>query len=181
MSAFSSQSMADSMQVDFVDLLGLQSNSLPLIQFQDCDFPTVDDILSAAVVTTETPVPCAGKSKSTTNQPNKSRRKREVKKKQPDRANFASDQEYTVAWEAWRLARVKNNESVKRSREKARERSAESKKRLRSVEEQRRNLKSEAMFLERCLSVMTRAVHDRNSLSSREHQWLFEHLVKSRT
>jgi hypothetical protein len=128
MSAFSSQSMADSMQVDFVDLLGLQSNSLPLIQFQDCDFPTVDDILSAAVVTTETPVPCAGKSKSTTNQPNKSRRKREVKKKQPDRANFASDQEYTVAWEAWRLARVKNNESVKRSREKARECSAESKK-----------------------------------------------------
>lgn len=107
-------------------------------------------------------------------------RKRDVKKKQPERRNFASDADFELAHLAWREARAKNNESVKRSREKARDRYNHTKKRLRSVDEERLALKSEAQFLERCVGIMVKAVASPLLLTAAEKKWLAAHLGQNR-
>eukprot|EP00049_Salpingoeca_infusionum_P005410 m.91743 g.91743 ORF g.91743 m.91743 type:complete len:245 (-) comp12959_c0_seq1:1225-1959(-) len=50
------------------------------------------------------------------------RKKRAMNKREPERSEFATEREYKDAWHKWRIERDQNNESVKRSREAARER-----------------------------------------------------------
>jgi len=69
---------------------------------------------------------------------------------------------------------------VKRSREKARDRYNDSKKRLRSVDEERNSLKAEAVFLERCVGIMVKAVREPLSLTEGEQKWLSTHLAQTR-
>lgn len=140
---------------------------------------TLWDIPSVPVVPTDGDEPSNRKAKTTRGTKSaaaRAPRKREVKKKQPQRCTFNSDLDFEQAHLAWKLARAKNNESVKRSREKARDRYNHSKKRLRSVDEARNVLMSEAVFLERCVGIMVKALMSRVLLTDAEQDWLSTHL-----
>lgn len=117
----------------------------------------------------------AEKSKSHSRQTAR-RRKRDMKKKQPERANFKNDTEYEAAFQAWRIVREKNNESVKRSRVKAKNRGEQVKKRLVVVEAEGRSLKADFDFLSSSLSVLKKAVLNPFMLAPKEQSWLKKYL-----
>ena len=88
----------------------------------------------------------------------KKRKPKFNKKREPMRSEFSSQNEYQLAWVKWRENRDNNNDSVKRSREAAKERRYEIQHALETRQEESQKLeeslttmKTEVQFLKKVL------------------------------
>ncbi|EGD76206.1 hypothetical protein PTSG_00911 [Salpingoeca rosetta] len=86
------------------------------------------------------------------------RRRRPTNKKEPKRDEYASEQEFQLAWTRWRESRDNNNESVKRSRQLAKQKRDEQERIHREREQQNAQLeklvsqmRNEVVFLNKVL------------------------------
>jgi len=78
---------------------------------------------------------------------NSQRKKRVSNKKEPQRSDFASDEEYKEAWHKWREIRDHNNDSVKRSRQAAKQRKQQHEKLCKQRQAENKQLSNEVASL----------------------------------
>eukprot|EP00730_Choanoeca_flexa_P020181 TRINITY_DN9869_c0_g1_i1.p1 TRINITY_DN9869_c0_g1~~TRINITY_DN9869_c0_g1_i1.p1 ORF type:complete len:299 (+),score=67.18 TRINITY_DN9869_c0_g1_i1:102-998(+) len=98
------------------------------------------------------------------------RRKRLMNKREPQRDEFATEEEYQEQWQKWREVRDHNNESVKRSRENARFRKAQHEKQVQQRERENSELATEVSQLREQVAFLTKVLKDPEQLSSAEQQ-----------
>eukprot|EP00045_Choanoeca_perplexa_P004580 m.39217 g.39217 ORF g.39217 m.39217 type:complete len:297 (+) comp12649_c0_seq1:132-1022(+) len=98
------------------------------------------------------------------------RRKRLMNKREPQRDEFASEEEFQDNWQRWRAVRDHNNESVKRSRENARHRKAQHEQQVQARERENSELADEVSQLRDQVTFLTKVLKDPAQLSADEQQ-----------
>ncbi|EGD73195.1 hypothetical protein PTSG_04909 [Salpingoeca rosetta] len=98
---------------------------------------------------------------------------------QPQRSEFESDAAFEAALERWKSYREKNNASVRKSRERARERDQLCRRVLRDTEQRRQQLVATATTLRSNLRLLLRAFHADTTLTPLEAAWV-QTLVRSK-
>jgi len=99
---------------------------------------------------------------------NVKKRKRNNNKREPLREDFDSDEAYQEAWTKWRDTRDNNNESVKRSREHARQRKSDHEQLCQEREQENKLLVEEVQLLRQQVSCLSKVLQQPEALSADE-------------
>lgn len=86
------------------------------------------------------------------------KRKRQMNKREPERSEYATEEEFTDAWEKWRQTRDQNNESVKRSRENSRAKKLEHDRLCQERERENAELSKQVQNLRDQVSFLTKVL-----------------------
>lgn len=103
-----------------------------------------------------------------TQQPKK--RKRNNNKREPFRAEFASEELYEEAWHKWRDTRDNNNESVKRSRENAKVKRGDHERQCEERERENEQLTVQVSMLRQQVNCLNKVLEAPESLTLDEQQ-----------
>eukprot|EP00047_Mylnosiga_fluctuans_P001913 m.222395 g.222395 ORF g.222395 m.222395 type:complete len:334 (-) comp10753_c0_seq1:170-1171(-) len=99
---------------------------------------------------------------------NVKKRKRNNNKREPLREDFDSDEAYQEAWAKWRDTRDNNNESVKRSREHARQRKFDHEQLCQEREQENKLLVEEVQLLRQQVSCLSKVLQQPEALTADE-------------
>lgn len=103
-----------------------------------------------------------------TSSPQAKKRKRNHNKREPLRDEFDSEEAYLDSWHKWRDTRDNNNESVKRSREHARQRRSDHEQLCHEREEENRQLVEEVQMLRQQVSCLSKVLQQPDALTPDE-------------
>eukprot|EP00043_Microstomoeca_roanoka_P010656 m.101118 g.101118 ORF g.101118 m.101118 type:complete len:203 (-) comp14960_c0_seq2:258-866(-) len=107
-----------------------------------------------------------------------SKKKRPHTRKEPQREDYKTEEEYLKVWHKWRNARNNNNKSVKKSRETQRIRREKHEVLCKQREEENQKIEADLRVLKENINLLVRAVQQPDDLTPAEMQDLRDLLMQ---